>query len=193
MLKKLIILALSALAIGTNLTVNAMTVYTDEIPQEHLNRVKSLNKDNADLLQIEDFKPEQEVKIYSEIKLMPVNLYKKVNGKVVMAQNILINDKVEFYVAKDVFKNGKLYIRKGEMVTGLVSKAEAYYPGANAPCEIQVQHFRTKDTNDNIIKLWGKVENIGHEAGMIGSLFGIQNFSTSATIKKKKIYTVYYK
>lgn len=186
-------LTLLCLIFGTNLAALSMPVYTDEIPQEHLNKFNSSTKKLIEPEIIEEFTSEQEVKIYSDKKIMPITILKKVDGEKILSQNILINDKVNFYVAKDVYKNDKIYIKKGEIVTGIVSKAEAVVPNISAPGELQIQNFQTKTVKGYTIKLYGKIENIGHEFGLIGWLLGIGNYSTSGYVKKNKIYTVYYK
>lgn len=188
-MKKLsLILALLLSSITIQQSI-AVPVYTDEIPQEYINKVKSQKQtstyENRMMSNISDFDKESliEVKVYS-----PENIRFKLKARqvspfayVTEATNIKIGDKFTFLVAEDVYKNNKLYIRKGALATGYVKKVNIP-SGNNGPApEFNISEFTTKDINNNTVRLKGAV--INEYTGFIQIV--------SHAINKNKIYKLY--
>lgn len=189
---------ISVLFLINNVVFASHVVFTDEIPQSHIQSVENINNTEFDTVPSNFATRERTVNIYSDKKIMPVPEIKVINGTAVYTQNIKINDKIQFYTSEDVMKNGKLYIRAQTPVVGTVRTAQICYvgylnalPGEVAPSKFEIFNFKTKDVNGNNVDLYGKVVSFGHNTGIFASLSGIP--TTEAIIKKNKIYTLYYK
>lgn len=159
-------------------------VYTDEVPQDYINKVKARKPLNLQQnLPVYDIEKSIEVKVHSEgniiIKVLPRREDFHYAYDVTYPR---INQQLTFIVAEDVYKNNKLFIKKGTPAKGLVREMSYSAPGYGATPEIQVSMFKTKDVNNVNIELYGTVreENSGF-------------LNTPPNISKNKVYTLYYK
>lgn len=76
-----------------------------------------------------------------------------------------IGQKVEFKVAKDVYKNDKIFIKKDTPIDAfieLISKAGRF----GEPDEIEIGRFFTKDVKNNPVELVGTVRKQGADRGI---------------------------
>lgn len=177
-----------AVFIGFILTGKAIAapVYTDEIPKEYIEKVKSLPKYNlSQNLPIYNEDNATQVKVYSpeNIRLKYKTIRENAYLYHVNITNMSINDKVKFLIAEDVYQNNKLLIKKDTPAIGVVREANIAISNYGAPPEIQISMFTTKDVNNNTIELYGTVLN--DYSGFIQI--------PSHAINKNKIYTLYYK
>lgn len=169
----------------------ATPVYTDEIPQEYINKVRAqknqTNYETRMMQDVSDFEKETltEVKVYTpenirfklKTRKIDINTYR------MEATNVKVGDKFKFLVAEDVYKNGKLYIKKGTPTVGYVKKI-ALPSGINGPVpEFRITGFTIKDIDNKTVMLKGSVVN--DYTGFIQLV--------SHGINKNKIYKLYLK
>lgn len=201
MLKRFLTICVTfVLGFSVERSVFSSQVFTDEIPQSHLEKIKDLNKNNFSLPPSDYVKEQNAVNIYSPKKIMPITIMKKIDGesKRVLTENIKVNDKIEFLTAEDTLKNGKLFIRKGTPVFGTVRAVQISLMGSTLPQymlpgKLELVKFKTKDINGSVVDLYGEINENGRNTGLIGLIFFDNYATTSAAIKKNKIYTLYYK
>ena len=191
-MKKLVILSVILLLSINGLKTFAIPTYSDDIPQDYIKEVKGLIKYDKTREYTDNIPETNSVKIYSPKKISNKLGSKKINGIYMIVYKLNVNDKIKFIVAEDVQKNGQLYIKKGTEVTGIVRTIEpgllAYYP----PGIIEISYFSTKDVNGNIVNLYGKIKEEGKETGLFQFVMPYIP-SLSPSIRKNKIYTIYYK
>lgn len=188
-----IIISLFLVFIFAGRAYSAMPTYSDELPAEYINKYKTEKKvDYKQALPIYNSENALEVKIYTPKKIAIKFTTEKINNQYIARQTPSINDKVDFIVAQDVMKNGKLYIKKGTTATGTVRVAQFGIGVLSSPDELQISLFSTKDVNNKEVELFGTVLNEGKELGLFSSIL-FQVPSCKASIPKNKIYTVYAK
>lgn len=64
-----------------------------------------------------------------------------------------LGDSIEMTVCDDVYKNGKLYIKKGEPAYGLLTELEN--TRTDTLGRISIEHIKTHDVNHKTVKLEG--------------------------------------
>ncbi len=174
------------------LGVQAMPVYTDDIPQDYLKKVNQLGSLNKTRETTNNISENNAVKIYTPEHILIMTKAKKINNKYVLTQNINVNDKVKFIVSEDVKKDGILFIPKGSEVTGIIRTAE---PGNQPNCPpgvLEISYFSTKDVKGNKVNLYGKITEEAPETGLFQIILPYIP-SLNPAIKRNKIYTLYYK
>ncbi len=177
--------------------VNSMPIYTDEIPQSRIdaanktNKIVEISTNEKNKLEDATLNQEKKVLIYSE-KKVAVKYVKKELPKPTYVIEPNVGHKLEFVVAEDVLKNGKVYIKKGALVEGIVTKVVMHdvTEATRAP-EVHISLFTTSDTTGKKIDLSGTVSNKSR-VNFITWLLAGYAFSP-AKIKKDKIYTIYYR
>lgn len=173
---------------------DAYPVYSDELPQSYINSVKT-NKSlgNKQSLPVYDTQNMLEVNVYTPNRITLSNVLKKTaKGEYYTVQNYDINDRIYFIVGEDVYKNNKLYIKKGTTAVGIVREAQIGLGQFTAPDEIQISMFTTKDVNNNDVKLYGNIIQEGKQTGLFQVI--LQEIpSLRASIPKNKLYTLYCK
>lgn len=94
------------------------------------------------------FSNEQIVNLYAPVKITTSNV------------NLKEGDEINFALSKDIYVNSKLYARKDEKVTGLITSLE---PNGFACKEasIYVENFKTKNVDGKEIKLDGIIYHKG--------------------------------
>lgn len=172
----------------------AMPVYTDDIPQSYINKVKytkNLNLEQA--LPVIDESKYTAVRLYTPKPIILKGVVKmKSLSDVYIEQNYNIGDKVNFVVAEDVYKNNKLFIKKGTIAEGLVRDAQWNMGDKSAPHDIQLSMFKTKDVNNKTVELYGTIGQEGKDTGLFQLILGAVP-SISYGIPKNKEYTLYCK
>lgn len=173
---------------------DAYPVYSDELPQSYINSVKTnKNLGNKQSLPVYDTQNMLEVNVYTPNRITLSNVLKKTaKGEYYTVQNYDINDRINFIVGEDVYKNNKLYIKKGTTAVGIVREAQIGLGQFTAPDEIQISMFTTKDVNNNDVKLYGNIIQEGKQTGLFQVI--LQEIpSLRASIPKNKLYTLYCK
>lgn len=173
---------------------DAYPVYSDELPQSYINSVKT-NKSlgNKQSLPVYDTRKMHEVYVYTSSRITLKNVTKKTSkGEYYTVQNYDINDRINFIVGEDVYKNNKLYIKKGTTAVGIVREAQIGLGQFTAPDEIHISMFTTKDVNNNHVKLYGNIIQEGKQTGFFNLILP-QIPSLRASIPKNKLYTLYCK
>ncbi len=173
---------------------DAYPVYSDELPQSYINSVKT-NKSlgNKQSLPVYDTQNMLEVNVYTPNRITLSNVLKKTaKGEYYTVQNYDINDRINFIVGEDVYKNNKLYIKKGTTAVGIVREAQIGLGQFTAPDEIHISMFTTKDVNNNHVKLYGNIIQEGKQTGFFNLILP-QIPSLRASIPKNKLYTLYCK
>lgn len=173
---------------------DAYPVYSDELPQSYINSVKTnKNLGNKQSLPVYDTQNMLEVNVYTPNRITLSNVLKKTaKGEYYTVQNYDINDRINFIVGEDVYKNNKLYIKKGTTAVGIVREAQIGLGQFTAPDEIQISMFTTKDVNNNDVKLYGNIIQEGKQTGFFNLILP-QIPSLRASIPKNKLYTLYCK
>lgn len=173
---------------------DAYPVYSDELPQSYINSVKTYkNLGNKQSLPVYDTQNMLEVNVYTPNRITLSNVLKKTaKGEYYTVQNYDINDRINFIVGEDVYKNNKLYIKKGTTAVGIVREAQIGLGQFTAPDEIQISMFTTKDVNNNDVKLYGNIIQEGKQTGFFNLILP-QIPSLRASIPKNKLYTLYCK
>lgn len=174
---------------------DAYPVYSDELPQSYINSVKTnKNLGNKQSLPVYDTQNMLEVNVYTPNRITLSNVLKKTaKGEYYTVQNYDINDRINFIVGEDVYKNNKLYIKKGTTAVGIVREAQIGLGQFTAPDEIQISMFTTKDVNNNNdVKLYGNIIQEGKQTGFFNLILP-QIPSLRASIPKNKLYTLYCK
>lgn len=173
---------------------DAYPVYSDELPQSYINSVRT-HKGLSNNQSLPIYEPQNmlEVKVYTPNRITLKNVMKKTSkGEYYVVQNYDINDRVNFIVGEDVYKNNKLYIKKGTTAVGIVREAQIGFGQFTAPDEIQISMFTTKDVNNNDVKLYGNIIQEGKQTGLFQVI--LQEIpSLRASIPKNKLYTLYCK
>jgi len=84
--------------------------------------------------------------------------------------NILEGDSADFIISEDVFVNSKVFIKKGQKVTGVITSIENndYFV---KPATIYIENFKTINTSNTPIKLKGIVYKTGSEHPKFTELF----------------------
>lgn len=173
---------------------DAYPVYSDELPQSYINSVKTnKNLGNKQSLPVYDTQNMLEVNVYTPNRITLNNVLKKTaKGEYYTVQNYDINDRINFIVGEDVYKNNKLYIKKGTIAVGIVREAQIGFGQFTAPDEIHISMFTTKDVNNNDVKLYGNIIQEGKQTGLFQVI--LQEIpSLRASIPKNKLYTLYCK
>ena len=173
---------------------DAYPVYSDELPQSYINSVKT-NKSlgNKQSLPVYDTQNMLEVNVYTPNRITLSNVLKKTaKGEYYTVQNYDINDRINFIVGEDVYKNNKLYIKKGKTAVGIVREAQIGLGQFTATYEIHISMFTTKDVNNNHVKLYGNIIQEGKQTGFFNLILP-QIPSLRASIPKNKLYTLYCK
>lgn len=173
---------------------DAYPVYSDELPQSYINSVKTnKNLGNKQSLPVYDTQNMLEVNVYTPNRITLSNVLKKTaKGEYYTVQNYDINDRINFIVGEDVYKNNKLYIKKGTTAVDIVREAQIGFGQFTAPDEIQISMFTTKDVNNNDVKLYGNIIQEGKQTGLFQVI--LQEIpSLRASIPKNKLYTLYCK
>ncbi len=173
---------------------DAYPVYSDELPQSYINSVKTnKNLGNKQSLPVYDTQNMLEVNVYTPNRITLSNVLKKTaKGEYYTVQNYDINDRINFIVGEDVYKNNKLYIKKGTTAVGIVREAQIGLGQFTAPDEIHISMFTTKDVNNNDVKLYGNIIQEGKQTGLFQVI--LQEIpSLRASIPKNKLYTLYCK
>lgn len=173
---------------------DAYPVYSDELPQSYINSVKTnKNLGNKQSLPVYDTQNMLEVNVYTPNRITLSNVLKKTaKGEYYTVQNYDINDRINFIVGEDVYKNNKLYIKKGTTAVGIVREAQIGLGQFTAPDEIHISMFTTKDVNNNDVKLYGNIIQEGKQTGFFNLILP-QIPSLRASIPKNKLYTLYCK
>ena len=173
---------------------DAYPVYSDELPQSYINSVKTnKNLGNKQSLPVYDTQNMLEVNVYTPNRITISNVLKKTaKGEYYTVQNYDINDRINFIVGEDDYKNNKLYIKKGTTAVGIVREAQIGLGQFTAPDEIQISMFTTKDVNNNDVKLYGNIIQEGKQTGFFNLILP-QIPSLRASIPKNKLYTLYCK
>lgn len=173
---------------------DAYPVYSDELPQSYINSVKTnKNLGNKQSLPVYDTQNMLEVNVYTPNRITLSNVLKKTaKGEYYTVQNYDINDRINFIVGEDVYKNNKLYIKKGTTAVGIVREAQIGLGQFTAPDEIHISMFTTKDVNNNHVKLYGNIIQEGKQTGFFNLILP-QIPSLRASIPKNKLYTLYCK
>lgn len=173
---------------------DAYPVYSDELPQSYINSVKTnKNLGNKQSLPVYDTQNMLEVNVYTPNRITLSNVLKKTaKDEYYTVQNYDINDRINFIVGEDVYKNNKLYIKKGTTAVGIVREAQIGLGQFTAPDEIQISMFTTKDVNNNDVKLYGNIIQEGKQTGFFNLILP-QIPSLRASIPKNKLYTLYCK
>ena len=129
-----------------------------------------------------------EVNVYTPNRITLSNVLKKTaKGEYYTVQNYDINDRINFIVGEDVYKNNK-----GTTAVGIVREAQIGFGQFTAPDEIQISMFTTKDVNNNDVKLYGNIIQEGKQTGLFQVI--LQEIpSLRASIPKNKLYTLYCK
>lgn len=172
------------------LGVQAMPVYTDDIPQDYLKKVNSLKKHDTSREYATNISEKNIVKVYTPEHIVNKPKIQKINGISYIVSSLKVNDKVNFMVAEDVEKNGQIYIKKGTQVTGLIRTSEIGLPQYLPPGVIEISYFSTKDVKGNNVDLYGKIIEEAPDFQLI-LIPGIPFLNPA--IKRNKIYTLYYK
>lgn len=194
---KRFLIALILFTFGISGSVFAeMPVYTDDIPKSHVDKVKRTNCDEYKNVPENIENTDNQVKIFSQKKIMPQAKLTRKDGRFKVIENLHINDKLYFVVAQDVYKDGQIYIKKDSIAQGTVRTIQINYLGTlvpeySAPAEFEVTRFQARDINGKTVDLYGSIYEKGHEMGFFGGYLSFA--STEARIKKNKIYTIYYK
>lgn len=106
--------------------------------------------------------------------------------------NLIEGDKVEFATSEDVFVNSKLYIKKGQKISGCIT---SIVPNGFLvePATIYIENFRTIDVNKNSVKFKGIIYKSGNDHDEITEFF-MSNFLRGGEVQikpKKDEFTIY--
>jgi hypothetical protein len=84
--------------------------------------------------------------------------------------NLKEGDTLDFVVADDVFINSKLYIKKGQAVSGVATslKDNNYLI---IPAKIYIENFRTTNVENHRVKLKGIIYKSGNDHHVFGEIF----------------------
>lgn len=108
--------------------------------------------------------------------------------------NLQEGDKINFIITDDVFLNSKLYIKKGETVSGTITSLERK-DFLYKPASIYAENFVTKNINGQKIKLDGIIYKKGSDYWMITQFIPAPLFTLKggeAKIKPQKdVFTLY--
>lgn len=98
-------------------------------------------------------------------KEIPVNI-KPVSKITTSNVNLQEGDQVNFVITDDVFINSKLYLKKNESVSGIITSLEEN-DYLYKPANLYIDNFVTKDADEKTIKLKGIVYKKGNDHWMI--------------------------
>lgn len=98
-------------------------------------------------------------------KEIPINI--KSVGKISTSNvNLQEGDSVDFIITDDIFINSKLFFKKNEPVSGIITSLEEN-DYLYKPATLYIDNFVTKNTNGTEIKLKGIVYKKGNDHWMI--------------------------
>lgn len=79
-------------------------------------------------------------------------------------------DSLDFVISEDVFVNSKKYLNKGQKVTADVTSLEDN-GFLVQPAKLYVENFRTKDAQNNLVKLKGIIYKSGNSHSALTEFF----------------------
>ena len=193
-MKKYLTLFLALICTQTMCLAFTPPMYDDVLPASVAERAKATaSLDKSQLFQ--NFLPETNaVEIWLEKKYYITAIhYENFENRKAFAMSEPIYDKLDFVTTKDVYKNGQLYIKKGETVTGLLTDRHVFLPKQKAALvpTIKVSYFKTKDVNGKEVKLYGTVSN--EDGANFYQRYAVDRGAMPAILGKHKPYTVYFK
>lgn len=90
------------------------------------------------------------------VKLKPV--YKVTTANI----NLQEGDAIEFIIVDDVVANSKIYLKKGQKASGVITVIENN-DYLSKPAKLYVENVKTRDINNKLVKLKGVVYKSGND------------------------------
>lgn len=148
--------------------VFAAPMLTDEIPQDYVNYVNKIQSEKKQLANKPiDLETVIDVFVYSPKTIGYVFTGNYQNFR--MVYDVIspkVNDKITLYIADDVYKDNKLFIKKDTEVFGYVQTMKMTASARAIFTEFVLSNLFTTDVNGKVVHLQGQIER-SNKTGML--------------------------
>lgn len=153
---------------GCSSLVFSAPMLTDEIPQDYVNHVNKLQAEKKQLVKKPiDIEKTIEVFVYSPKTIGYVFTGNYQNFR--MVYDVIspkVNDKITLYIANDIYKDNKLFIKKDTEVVGYVETMKMTATTRAIFTEFVLSNLSTIDVNGKVVQLFGDIKR-SNKTGML--------------------------